>query len=158
MYTAIVYSTKYGCTEKCAKLLKEQFNNKVDLINLNNIKTVNLSKYDTVIIGGPIYIGKIRKEILKFSNKHLKDLTSKKIGLFICGMPQNGDYLTELNTNFPKILLDNALAKEYFGGEFIIDKLNFFERLLLKKVANVSTNKSNILIENIQRFAEKFVE
>ena len=63
MNTLIVYSSKYGCTEKCAKLIKQELNDPADLINLKNIniKDINLSKYDKVIIGGPIYIGKIQK-------------------------------------------------------------------------------------------------
>ena len=63
MSTLIVYASKYGCTEKCVKLMSKKLNDKVDLINLKNINDIDLSKYDKVIIGGSIYIGRIQKEV-----------------------------------------------------------------------------------------------
>lgn len=35
----------------------------------------------------------------------------------------------ELNNVFPEELLSKAVAKEYFGGEVIFSKMNFFENL-----------------------------
>ena len=38
MNTLLVYSSKYGCTEKCAKTLSKELKDKVDLINLKMLK------------------------------------------------------------------------------------------------------------------------
>lgn len=59
MSTLIAYSTKYGCAEKCAKMISDELKDRVDLINLRKENDVDLQKYDKVIIGGSIYIGKI---------------------------------------------------------------------------------------------------
>lgn len=154
MNTLIVYASKYGCTEKCAELLSKELDGEVDIINLKKVLDIDISKYKKIIIGGSIYIGKIRKEVTEFCSKYLDKLKEKQIGLFICGM-QEGDIInTEFNENFNPVLIKIAEAKECFGGEFILDKMNFIERFIVKKVSKVRTNKSNILENNIQKFAQ----
>ena len=88
MNTLLVYSSKYGCTEKCAKTLSKELKDKVDLINLKNAEDIDVLKYDNVIIGGSIYIGRIQKEVVEFCSKNLGILKEKRIGLFICGMQE----------------------------------------------------------------------
>lgn len=154
MSTLIVYSSKYGCTKTCANLLQEELKDKVDIINLKTSKYVTISQYDKVIIGGSIYIGKIQKEVTEFCSKNLEKLKEKQIGLFICGMQEGEILITEINQNFPKELINIAVAKECFGGEFNFSKMNFLEKFIIKKISKVSSNKSNILTENINNFAQ----
>jgi len=154
MNTLIVYGTKYGCTEKCASILSKKLKGTVDLHNLKDGNPINISQYDNVIIGGSIYIGKIQKEVSAFCINNLDKLKEKRVGLFICGM-QSGDVLeTELNSSYPKELLKSAIAKEYFGGEFIMKKMNFIEKVIIKKVSKIDKDTSNILETNINKFAQ----
>lgn len=154
MNTLIAYSTKYGCTEKCATILSEKLTGKVDLCNLKVAKVVDLSQYDKVIIGGSIYIGKIQREVSEFCLKNLNELKEKKIGLFICCMRDGDIAETELNNSFPQQLLSHAVAREYFGGEFIFKKMNPIERFIVKRVSKIDKDMSNISEENINRFAQ----
>jgi|Deesub1362A_J573_1020465.scaffolds.fasta_scaffold06256_5 menaquinone-dependent protoporphyrinogen oxidase len=154
MNTLIVYATNYGCTEKCATILSEKLTGKVDLCNLKVVNAVDLSKYDKVIIGGSIYMSKIQKEVREFCSKNLNVLKDKKIGLFICCMRDGNIAETQLNKSFPQELLANAVAGEYFGGEFIFRKMNFLDKLIVKKVTKIDKDMSNILEENINRFAQ----
>lgn len=154
MNTLIVYASKYGCTEKCAELLSKELNGEVDIIDLKKVMDIDISKYEKVIIGGSIYIGKIQKEITEFCSKNLDKLREKRIGLFICGMQEGDTINTELNKNFNPVLIKIADAKECFGGEFIFDKMNFIDKFIVKKVSKVTLNKSNILEENILKFAQ----
>jgi menaquinone-dependent protoporphyrinogen oxidase len=154
MRTLIVYSSKYGCTKNCANLLQKRLKDKVDIVNLKTSKDVAISQYDKVIIGGSIYIGKIQKEITKFCSKNLEKLKEKQIGLFICGMQEGEMLSTEFNQNFPNELINIAITKECFGGEFNFSKMNFLEKFIVKKVSKVSSNKSNILTDNINKFAQ----
>lgn len=154
MNTLIVFSTKHGCTEKCVKILSKELKDNVDLVNLNTSKDTNISKYDKVIIGGSIYIGRIQKEVREFCSKYLEELKEKKIGLFICGMQEGDSINTEINQNFPKELIEMATVIKHFGGEFDFSKMNFFEKLIVKIVAKTSSNKSNILNDNINSFAK----
>lgn len=154
MNTLIVYASKYGCAEKCAGLISEELNDKADILNLKKAGDIDILKYDKVIIGGSIYIGRIQKEVTEFCSKNLDKLKEKQIGLFICGMQEGGTINTEFNQNFPSELINIAAVKEYLGGEFIIDKMNFMEKLIIKKVAKVTSNKSSILKDNIHKFAQ----
>ncbi len=154
MSTLIVYASKYGCTETCAELLSRELIGEVDIVNLKKARDINISKYEKIIIGGSIYIGKIQKEVTDFCLSNLDKLTEKRIGLFICGMQEGNTINTEINQNFNSILIENAEAKECFGGEFIFEKMNFFEKIIVKKVAKVTSNKSNILVDNIHKFAK----
>jgi menaquinone-dependent protoporphyrinogen oxidase len=154
MNTLIVYSSKYGCTEKCVKILSKELKDKADIIKLKNAGDIDISMYDKVIIGGPIYAGRIQKEVVRFCSTNFDKLKEKRIGIFICGMQEGEAINSELNNNFPTDLLNIAVAKEHFGGEFIFDRMNFMEKLVVKKVSKISSNKSNILTDNIYRFAQ----
>lgn len=88
MKTAIVYATKYGCTKKCAEILKTYLHGEVNILSVKADK-INLSQYDTVFIGGSVYMGKIQKEITHFCKRNLKQLLHKKIAYGnLCGAPQ----------------------------------------------------------------------
>lgn len=154
MNTLIAYGTKYGCAEKCAKRIAEELKEDVELVDLRKTKGVNLSGYDKVIIGGSIYIGKIQKEVSDFCSRNLDELKNKKIGLFICGMAEGEAADAELNSSFPAELLDAAKAKGFLGGEFLVDNMNFMDKLIVKKISKVTENKSNILEDRIVEFAK----
>lgn len=152
MKTLIIYATKYGCTEKCANILAKELGNDVKLVNIKFESNVDVTDYDTVIIGGSVYIGKIQKEISEFCKNNINKLKEKNIGLFICAM-QEKMIETEINQNFLPELLIKAKSIKHFGGEFLLDKMGLMDKIIVKKVAKVTTNKSNILTENIKKFA-----
>lgn len=154
MKTLVVYATKYGCTEKCAKMLAERLAGEVDLYNLKDINNIDLVQYEKVIIGGSVYIGRIRKEISEFCSKNLGILKEKKLGLFICCMRQGETAETELKSSFPEEILAIAAAKEYFGGEFIFKNMSFMDRFIAKKVSKSDKDTSTVSTENINKFAE----
>jgi len=64
-------------------LLKEKFKAEADIINLKEIKNPDISKYDTVILGASIYMGKIQKRMRKFIEENMNELLKKNIALFI---------------------------------------------------------------------------
>lgn len=154
MNTLIVYSTKYGCTEKCAGILSERLEGKVDMCNLRENNVPNLTQYDKVIIGGSIYMGRIQKEVSEFCTANLAALIGKKTGFFICCMRDGEEAKAHIKDAFPQELLTNAVAAEYFGGEFIFKKMNFMERMIVKKVSKIDKDTSNISEENIDKFAQ----
>lgn len=154
MNTLIVYSTKYGCTEKCARMLAKKLEGRVDLCNLKKSNAADLAQYDKVIVGGSVYIGRIQKEVREFCSANLETLKNKKAGYFICCMRNGEEAEAEINEAFPQELLRSAAAKDYFGGEFIFKKMNFMERMIVKKVSKIDKDTSNILEDNISRFAQ----
>ncbi|KJS22308.1 MAG: flavodoxin [Clostridiaceae bacterium BRH_c20a] len=153
MSTLIVYSTKYGCAQKCAQMLSEKLNGKVDLCNLKTSKALDPAAYDKVVIGGSIYIGKVQKEVSRFCSDNRSILKDKTIGLFICGMFKD-QAEKELKDSFPLEILNNAVAKEFLGGEFVFKKMNPVERLMVKRIAKVDKDLTDISEENINRIVQ----
>lgn len=155
MKTLIIYGTKHGSAEKCSKLLKNKISGEVITINIKTENVPDLFSYDNVVIGGSIYAGQIQKEIKNFCIKNLEQLKSKRVGLFICGL--SGDkFEAELDNAFPKELVACAAIKEFFGGEVVYGKMNFFEKLIMKKITKTDKDFSNLLEENINKFSCTF--
>ena len=137
----------------CNRIIKEIDGN-VEIVNLKNNNKIDLNKYDRVIIGGSVYIGKIQKEVTEFINSNLNELFKKQIGLFICGMQEEGETLdNEITDNFHPDLLASAKSVQNFGGEFIFNKMNFMEKIIIKKIIKITSNKSNIKHDNIKKLA-----
>ncbi|WP_438446099.1 flavodoxin domain-containing protein [Gorillibacterium sp. sgz5001074] len=157
MRTLIVYATKYGCTEKCAGLLKHELapSGEVDCVNLKKMGLPDLSRYDRVIIGGSIYAGGIQKEVRSFCATHLPVLLQKRIGLFICCMQEGETAERELLQSFPAELAAHASAKEPFGGEFIFKRMSLLDRFIAWKVAKIETDTSTLSEEKIRRFTQQ---
>jgi menaquinone-dependent protoporphyrinogen oxidase len=63
--------------------------------------------------------------------------------------------LEQFQNAFPEVIRNKAVAHGLFGGEFDFDKMNFMEKAIVKKVANVEHSVSKINYANIKAFAEK---
>ncbi len=150
----IAFASKHGCTEECAKALSGKMNTEVDLCNLKEKKQIDLNAYDKIILGGSIYAGRIQREVKEFCSKNESRLKEKKLGLYICGMSQGDEGNKQLMTAYPQSLLDASLVKENFGAKIEINKMNFMEKKLIKIVAKVESDFSNISESVLDQFAQ----
>ena len=73
MKVLIVYDTKYGNTEKVAKLIAEGITstdgNEVIVNNVKDVKLKEETSYDLILIGSPNHFGRHIGSIKKFINK-----------------------------------------------------------------------------------------
>lgn len=152
MSILIAYGTKYGFTKKCAEILAKKLNEKADICDLN-VSNPNPAQYDIIIIGGSIYAGKIRKPVKRFCSENLDVLKSKKIGLFVCGLAEGDNALKQLKSVYPKELVSISIAKENFGGECNYNKMNFFERFIMKRITGSNKNQIKLDDKSIASFA-----
>jgi len=144
MKTLIVYATKQGTTKMVAEKLKTKISDEVDLVDLNIIRPRNLIEYDNIILGGSIYMGKIQKQMKSFIEDNLSLLINKKICVYICGAGKNETLEKELTEAFPEALLNKTLFKGAVGNAIDLSKLNFFNKLIVKKVMGVAESYTNI--------------
>jgi len=156
MKNCILFTTKHSSTEKAAYLLKEKLKAETDIINLKNIKNPDISKCDTIVLGASIYMGKIQKQMKKFIQEHMNELLKKNIALFIMAGQKEKAQET-LSNAFPTALFEHALAKEYFGYEMILEKMNFIEKAATK-AQGVTKSKSEILNDSIKKMANQINE
>lgn len=152
MKTLIVYATHHGNAQKIAHKLAGEFGPEAVVEPVRNITSIDLDDYENVIIGCSIHAGRIQREIKTFTKKYQDRLLQKRLGLFICHMDEIDKARTHLENNFPPAILEKAVAKGFFGGEFNFDKMNFIERAIVKKVAKVEESVSNIRDDNVADF------
>ena len=157
MRTLIVYGTKYGCTRKCAELLKERLSGEVCLQNAKSYRG-SLKEYDAVFIGGSVYMGKIRGEVSHFCRQHSKELLKKRLGLFACCYtPKETEGFLE--TLFPRELLGHAAYVTAVGGEMHYEKMNVVYRKLFQSLKKIDGfregfQEPRINLEEIQKLAD----
>lgn len=155
MKTLIIYTTSHGCTEKAVKELSQKLFGEISSIDLKNHPSLPLHEFDRIIIGGSIHAGQIQKRIRDFCSKNLEQLKTKEIGLFICCMHKAEIAREEIRNAFPEELHQMAKTEAIFGGEYNFDKMNFVEKLLVKKIVKVSESVSNLDHDSIDRFAQR---
>ena len=68
MKSLIIYTTRYGCTEKCTNMLSKKLAGDVKVKNLATDKNPDLTIYELIVIGGQIMAGKINSKVDSFVN------------------------------------------------------------------------------------------
>lgn len=154
MSFAIIYATKHGCADKCAHTLANSLSTKTKLINIEIESNVDLTQYNSIILGGSIHAGAINKKLKTFMNKNLDSLLTKKLGLYICCMYEGDKALEQFQAAYPEELRNKAKAHGLFGGELALEKMDFMEKAIIKKVAKVDKSVSNINYSNIKAFSD----
>ena len=156
MKTAIIFKTKHGTTEKVAYMLAKDLSkdgSEVRIIDLAKTRQPHLNGYERRIIGGSIHVGRIQREIRTFCDKHSEMLLEKKLGLYICCMETDElKRQKEFDDAFSAVLKEHASAKAIMGGEFLLEKMNFIERLVVRKVANTRESVYDIDTEAVEKF------
>jgi len=157
MKNLIIYLSHHGTTEKVSREIAGHLEGQTEIIKLSRKSKIDLVPYELVIIGGSIHAGQIQKEIKRFCTKHKTELLSKKLGLFICYMDKNNGQ-EEFEQAFDEDLRNHAIAHGLMGGEFLFEKMNFVEKLLVKKIAGISESKSDIDNEAIINFNKTLIK
>ena len=125
----------------------------VRIIDLAKTRQPHLNGYERIIIGGSIHVGRIQREIRTFCDKHSEMLLEKKLGLYICCMETDElKRQKEFDDAFSAVLKEHASAKAIMGGEFLLEKMNFIERLVVRKVANTRESVYDIDTEAVEKF------
>lgn len=158
MNTLILYGSKYGATAQIAELLHEAMGDGAQARNVED-GTDDLDAFDTVIIGGSVYAGKLNKDIVSFAKAHEGELQTKNLGLFIGGAtpPDTQRYVEKL---YPETLVEHASAIGILGGLFQMDKMNFVYRKMIKTMLESDKMPDDfcepkIETERIVAFAQK---
>ncbi|OAA29431.1 flavodoxin [Kosmotoga arenicorallina S304] len=156
MKTLIIYTSKTGTTEKCAKKLAENLKSETQLMSLKNAAKEDIKGYDAVIIGSYIHASHVPGKLKRFIKKH-PELLQKKLGLFLCMADVEEKFDEYLTLNFPGEFLNHCSVKGYFGGEFNFEKMNLVTRKIIQKMAE-GKEMPSLKEENIVKFAKEFEE
>jgi len=157
METAIIYYSKHGTTKRVAEMLASKLTVEKTFIDLKIHKSPNIEKYDSIILGCPVYAGNPIKKMKNFCMQNIEHLKSKPVGLYVCGMEKDEiKQQEELERTYPLELIEKAKTKKFLGGEFLFENMNFFERMIVKKIAKTDKSVSTINYENLDMFVIEF--
>ncbi|WP_100488381.1 flavodoxin domain-containing protein [Sporolactobacillus pectinivorans] len=155
MKKILIYATKYGSTAEVAQRLNAALEEKGDLFNVMTDSVPPLDSYETVILGGSIYMGRVQKKLSAYINDHLKELLTKNIALFLCaGHPDEKTRENELKNSFSEALYRRAVAKDILGYAIDFEKMHFFDRLIMSKVKGDRISTAEYFDDRIAAFSK----
>ncbi len=137
----VTYATKYGATAEIANKIGEVLRQQgldADVLPLKQVK--DLTPYAAVILGSAVYIGRWRKEAVKFLEANEQALAERDTWLFSSGPTGEGDPVELLQGwSFPEAqqpLADRIQPHEIavFHGALAVEDLNFIEKQMIKTV------------------------
>ena len=152
MKTAIVYKSRHGTTEKIAQLIAAKLSDHhITIIDLRISPWESIVEFDRIIIGGSIHMGKIQEAVRIFCDDNMDVLLKRELGLFMCGLNEE-KLKEEFDLSFPRALRKHSKANGIFGGEFLFERMNILEKLIVKKLAHVHESISKIDYPAIDKF------
>ena len=132
----VAYASKHGSTREVAERVAEVMRRSgldVDVMPASNVG--HLRGYDTVVLGGALYTGRLHKDARSFLARHRDPLSVRSVAVFAMGPRTN----EPSDVAGSRAQLDRALAKTpeiepvsvaIFGGVVDPDKLRFpFNRM-----------------------------
>lgn len=137
----VTYGTKYGATAEIAEKIGEVLGHEglaVDVLPVKQVK--ELMPYSAVILGSAVYVGRWRKEAVKFLEVNEQALAERDVWFFSSGPTGQGDAVELLQGwSFPEgqqPIADRIQPHEIvvFHGALKVKELNFIEKRMIKMV------------------------
>jgi len=137
----VAYATKYGATKEIAERIAQELGQaglNSDVLPVDRVK--DLSPYKAVVVGSAVYVGRWRKEAVKFLKSNQKSLAERKVWLFSSGPTGEGDPVELVKGwRFPKALQSvvdhiHPMDITLFHGSVELNKLNPLHKWMINKV------------------------
>lgn len=156
MKSLIVYSSKKGTGEKIANYIKDSVDTEIQIEKIKKGLEINQNDYENIILISSVYAGTMNKEFIKFSENLLlnKNSEQKIYFLVVSGFEEKFQEFVENNI---RNNLDKIDMIEYAGYCYDFNKMNFFEKFIIKKVAKVNESVENIRKDNIEKVIKKII-
>lgn len=127
----VAYATRSGSTEEVAQAVAQTLRESgvsVETQPVGNIRF--LEPYSAVVLGVPLYMGRMHKDARRFLSTHRSALSKMPVALFVLGPVQKDQkdwvgaqaQLTKELANFPWF---SPVSQQIFGGKFDPAKLGF---------------------------------
>ncbi|MBO6046729.1 MAG: hypothetical protein J6P61_03155 [Erysipelotrichaceae bacterium] len=158
----IVYATRHGSTAKIAKVINAYIGD-CRLMNLKEIDHLVLAQCDTIVLGMPVYNGKLDRDMVDYINHNQAFLIGKNYSIYITALffSEFMHYVTE---EFNYDILKNVKVIAGLGGAIYYPDLSIGEKArlsLLNSVTRIVPKEHNATIyenfndEEIRIFAQK---
>ena len=150
--TLLIYESKYGTTEKIARYLQMVLG-PAKYCRTDEFKDL-YKDFDFIVIGSPVYSGKLEPQIYQFVENNLDWLKEKPVALFCtCLNPSDGDE----NLNDLAKIIGEVVDKNVLGGVLKQSTLNEEDKkalqLFSEKIGFKLEDMDNFNLENILKYA-----
>jgi menaquinone-dependent protoporphyrinogen oxidase len=133
------YATQKGSTAEIAQAIGKELQAAGHVVDVTEIGAVTSpAGYHAVVIGGPMYMGKMIGEVGKFVRRHYNGLRGVPVAGFIVGLaPVSKDPASIMHAE--KVLHASLaplqpVAVTAFAGRLDPEKLSWFQKWITKKV------------------------
>lgn len=153
MKTLILYHSRFGAVELCARRLADYIGSEASIQRLSEANQVSIDSAEALILGASVDKGHLIRPMAEFLAKNPDLGVNRPLGLFLChGEP---DGLSLLKRCYPPAILARARAAEAVGGYLDLSKVPRMLRFLL---AIFGVKKSYDRLDNValKRLAEAF--
>ncbi|NLT38561.1 MAG: nitric oxide synthase [Methanomassiliicoccus sp.] len=147
MRVLVAYGSKYGSTTRLAEVIGEGLRgegHEVDVVDLRCGPEPEVTNYDMVVLGSPVFVGKWTKEAKRFLEVKGQELCERKVALFVsCSdvlFPEKIEagrrmYLEDVAASVPGL---RPVSLGMFGGVIDFSRYGALTKALL---AGVGTKK-----------------
>lgn len=155
MKALVVYTSKYGTTEKYARWIAEAL--KCPAKKLQDVSVQELSAYDTIIYGGGLYGGSV-SGLKKFLSR-LGPAQGKRLVLFMVGMtnPTETGVYDEIAGRNLSAEWKKRFEVFYLRGDQLFSKMNGIHKLMMRMPkAEAEKKPESKRTEDDKQFIENF--
>jgi menaquinone-dependent protoporphyrinogen oxidase len=129
----VAYATRNGSTAEIALAVAKELENAGAAVTVTDMKTVSsVADYTAVVIGAPLYMGNLVKEVAQFAGTHKESLRNMPVAAFAVGVaPKSPDPgAVGQATAALHAVIDplQPVASTVFAGNVDIKKLSFIQR------------------------------
>lgn len=158
----ILYKTKHGGTRKVGKVISQYIGDCL-LMNIDDLDYATLEKADVIIVGTPVYYGKLDPDIVHFILDQQDLLVPRHYCLYVVGILQP-EFMSYVTQAFDYSILKDMKIIAGLGGALYYPELSITEKMVLqvmnKRSPAIQREKGKDIFENfnneeIEIFAHK---
>jgi menaquinone-dependent protoporphyrinogen oxidase len=131
----VAYATRKGSTAEIAQAVGRELISEGYTVDVSEMKsTTSLKGYHAVVIGAPVYTGKVTSDVFAFVATNKDELVRLPVAGFVTGIapvyPKTGDVKEFTNQFITALAPVNPVSVTMFAGTLDTGKMNFVERSL----------------------------
>lgn len=105
----------------------------MEVVSIDDKQLPDVSSYDSVVLGAPIYAGEPPMDFVHFCKKHEDTLLQQPLHVFVCGLVRKVEkQQTEIEAAVSQELRDHATQAVFLGGRMTYSDLSLPEKLMMK--------------------------
>ncbi len=129
----VAYTTRKGSTAEIALAIAKELEKSGAAVTVSDMTTVSsLEGYNAVVIGAPVYTGKVAREVAVFARRHRDSLSRVPVAGFLTGIapvyPKTGDISVFTGQLAEALAPAKPVAVTMFAGSLDVKRLSFIER------------------------------